>query len=233
VPADARGPAPAANPEREKPPAEPAPSLAKEEAKLPPPAEVKPSAPVAPPKAPAVKPLPPPTVEKRPPERRGVIIVGQQRRVFLPDGEYRVEDLKNGDRVMLSGKVRSLRVGLVESGSTLDATELEAQEIVLNRKIDGRSTVRLWAPAGTVAFLDRIDGNSLVSIIARKVDFRGIIGGSTTQVQVALTRGGLLRFHGLDGQVRLHYQKAHADDPEPRVEPGWVRGGARLKRLGE
>jgi hypothetical protein len=76
-----------------------------------------------------------------------------------------------------------------------------------------------------------IDGDARVTIVAREVDFRGVIGGGATQVLVALTQGGKLRFQGLDGQARLHYKKFDPDNAEPRVEPGWVRGGAQLRRL--
>jgi hypothetical protein len=119
-----------------------------------------------PPRAePKPEPIPPPRPQD-PGPRRGILILGEERQIHLPDGEYTLEDLNGGKRVKLTGKVRILRVGLVDGGSTLDASGLEAKEIILARKIDGQSTVRLLAPGGSVEFREPVSGESRLEVEA-------------------------------------------------------------------
>ena len=204
--------------------------------------------------------LPAPRLQPEPdplPKAVAEVLAGPVRTLNRPDGEYVLEPLNGGANVTLRGKVRKLTVPLVDAGSRLDASGLEAKEIVFENKIDAGSRVRLnapggrvelrgkvdagsrlevMAPGGVVRFTEpsvgnepgsKIDGNSEVRITARDVTFRGIINGGS-RVWVTLTGSGAIRFDALDGGVRLRYKKESPDDPEPKVEPGVVRRGARF-----
>ncbi len=219
-----------------------------------------PPAPVAPPtvpetKQPASEPTRPPTGQ------RGVLVVGDKRHLFLPDSDYTVPDLQRGTRVLVSGKVKMLQVGQLDGATLETADfeaedvlftrkidhrsrvhlRLPGGNIEFRAPITGQSQVEIDAPGGKVLFTrpllrvaapePAVAGESDVQVTARDVDFRTTIAGTTTHVIVALTKGGHLRFHGLDGQARLHYRKTDAADPEPRIDPGWVRGGAQFRRL--
>jgi hypothetical protein len=201
---------------------------------------------------------PPPSVVKPPPPPE--ILVGDVRLLDRPDGEYRIAALR-GTALKLSGRVKTLRIGIVDAGATLDASALEAQEVIVAGRIDGGSTVKLRAPRGrvefkskvdgesrlevdapegTVAFTDptqlrregsKIDGDSHVTITAKTADFRGAINGTRTRVVVTLTKGGLLYFREISGSVRLQYRKADPRDPDPRVLGGQVHGAAKLQKI--
>jgi hypothetical protein len=208
----------------------------------------------------APAPQPPPLL-RTPPKKEaaqpGVLRLGQKRQLSLPDQEYELEDL-HGKRVHLTGVVGTLRIGALDDGSWLDGSELAAREILFSGTIDGASTVKLrlagatvefrapikgrssievQAPGGKVTFLNltssapAIEGESRIRVLAKEVDFRGVIGGLTTTVDIILSADGVLRFQGLDGRARLGYQRADSADPEPRVVPGWVRAGAQFRRL--
>jgi hypothetical protein len=152
-------------------------------------------------------------------------------RLDRPDGTCTLGALRGGSRMKLTGRVRTLRVGAVDAGSLLDASGLEAREVVFTDRVGGRSTVKLRAPGGTVEFHDRVDGDAQVFVTARAVEFRGVIKGRRTHVLVTLTRGGRLRFREIAGSTRLHYRKAAPGDPEPRVEAGAVTGRAELEKV--
>jgi hypothetical protein len=191
-----------------------------------------------------------PRLPPEPPAPRQVA-AGGETNIDMPDGQYVMGPLVNSSAARLTGKVRSLKVGPVEGGSTLDASALEAREIVFTDKIDGRSTVTVSAPGGRVEFrgpvADRsdvsviapggsvtfaergqIDGESRVTITARDVDLGGTISGAATRVVVTLTRGGALKFREIAGAARLYWRKADKADPEVRLEAGRVQPPARL-----
>ena len=177
------------------------------------------------------------------------------------DGEYAVGALTNGKGLKLSGRIKTLRVAQVDSGASLDASKLEAQEIIFTGRIDGGATVRLNAPGGKVEFRARVDGHSTlevnaprgtvaftapaergrpgstidgdarVTITAKAVTFQGTINGTKTRVEVTLSRGGSLQCSQLAGAIRLHYRKADRADPEPTVRCGGISGIAELKRV--
>jgi hypothetical protein len=207
----------------------------------------------------APKKEPPPAVKPSPllPE----VLVGDDRRLNRPDGEYRIGTLLRGSTLKLSGKVKTLRVGIVDGASTLDASALDAQEIFFSGRIAGGATVKLRAPGGrvefkskvdgesrlvvdapggTVAFIQptqpsregsKIDGDSTVVVTAKTADFRGAIDGTRTRVVVTLTKGGLLYFRDIAGSVRLQYRTADPRDPPPRILGGEVHDSARLEKI--
>jgi hypothetical protein len=164
-----------------------------------------------------------------------------------------------GGHLVLRGKVRVLRVAGLEAGAVLDASDLEADEVIVNGKIDGGSRLWVKAPNGRVTFRARIDGRSRVgvnapggwvafspeaadgakidggaqvSITGKAVRLDGTIGGSGTKVSVSITAGGSLVFRELVGPSRLEYGTADPDDPEPSVTAGRVAPPAVLKKVG-
>lgn len=213
------------------------------------------------PKPEAPKKEPPPAVKTPPPPRLPEVLDGNDRRLDRPDGEYHIGAILRGTTLKLSGKVKTLRIGIVDDQSTLDASALEAREVFFAGRIAGGSTVKVRAPGGRVEFKSKvdgesrlevdapggfvsfteatqlpregskIDGDSRVAVTAKVADFRGILNGERTRVVVTLTKGGLLFFRELDGSATLQYRKADPRDPNPRILGGEVHGAARLQRL--
>jgi hypothetical protein len=103
---------------------------------------------------------PPPAVKPSPPTRLPEVLSGNDRRLDRPDGEDHIGAILHGTTVKLSGKVKTLRIGLVDGQSTLDASALEAREIFVAGRIGGGSTVKLRAPGGRVEIKSRVDGAS-------------------------------------------------------------------------
>jgi hypothetical protein len=123
----------------------------------------------------------------------------------LNEGTYEIKEINGGQRIKLTGKVDTLRIGLVDGASTLDASGLEAGEVEFYDKIDGRSTVFVKAK-GSITFQKKIDGRSKVTARGKEVEFREKIdGGSETIVKVDAT--GSLTFTELNGGARLYYKK--------------------------
>lgn len=167
--------------------------------------------------------------------------------------------VRPGGSLVLRGRVRTLQVGGLESGATLDASDLEAEEVVVVGKIDGGSKLWVKAPNGRVTFRARIDGRSRVEIdarggsvafvpeaaadgakidggaqvqiTARSVRLDGTIGGAGTRVAVSITAGGSLAFRELVGPSRLEYGTADPEDPEPSVTRGKVAAPAVVKKV--
>ncbi len=246
---------------REQPPPAPGPKAPapKKSPKTSPAPEKK--APVAPPIE-QLKNFPEPVAPVRPkeaPKPKGEVVEGDDLRLDRPDGEFVIDSVLERRELKLSGRVKTLRVGFVDGASTLDASKLEAQEVIFTGRIDGGSTVKLNVPGGKVEFRDRVDGRSTlivlapngsvtfteptergkpgskidgesqVRIAARAVEFRGMLNGTRTEVVVALSRGGTIKFRDVDGQVRLKYRTPDAGDPI--VPGGTVRGNAKVERI--
>jgi hypothetical protein len=180
--------------------------------------------------------------------------ISKSRRIDEPDADYRVGPLSGGSTVVLNGRVRKLFIESIDTRSTLDAAALQAKEIIISGKIDGRSTVRLTAPGGQIEVHGKVDGESRVEIVAiggsivltpeskidgnaqvfftaKTVDLRGILNGTETRVVVTLTDGGTLRFKELAGAALLCYRKNAPSDPAPRIEAGVIQGAAQLIKL--
>jgi hypothetical protein len=176
-----------------------------------------------------------------------------------PDDTYPIPAMKRGERVVLKGKVKTLRVHGLDAGSVLDASGLEAAVVTVTGKIDNGSTLKLHAPRGVVhltakvdnfSSLDvrapegevrfmlpttdrregsKIDNGSKVAITARAVEFRGDIAGNNTRVAVTLTRSGFLKVASVGGKAAVEYRALPG--PLPDVVVGDVARTATFRRL--
>jgi adhesin HecA-like repeat protein len=143
-----------------------------------------------------------------------------------PDAECRLGPLKD-TRTTLTGRIGLLVVDAIDN-ATLDATGLDAREVLVHGNIDHGSIVVLRAPGGCIGVEGKVDGDSKVSLTARQVDLRGSVRGARTTVTVRLTGGGTLRFKELAGEAQLAYWKNADGGPSPTVEGGIIREGAQL-----
>jgi hypothetical protein len=168
--------------------------------------------------------------------------------------------LDNHAKVKLSGKVKTLRLDEVHTGVQFDAAQLTAAEVVVAGRLDNHARVKLNAPQGTVefrnqvlgnahldvtapggkvTFLDgkqgkpanRIDGGARVNITAKEATFGGVISGGGTQVVVAFTDGGTLRYREVAADGRLQYRKADPNSSDPVVEAGVIKGRAKVEKI--
>ena len=178
-----------------------------------------------------------------------------------PDETYAVPfPMRKGEHVVLKGKVKTLRVPGLDAGAVLDASGLEAEVITVTGKIDNRSTLKLYAPGGTVHvtgkidgrsaveinapdgrvhFLltttperegTRIDGGSTVAVTARVVEFNGDITGTGTRVTVTLNRNALLKIAVVSGSALVEYKSQTAGWSPPDVIVGTVVGRSAAVR---
>jgi hypothetical protein len=200
-------------------------------------------------------PLPEPKVVAPVPERVTVVELNQ------PDGIYTLPlTMKKGERVVLKGKVKMLRLHSLDGGSELDASGLEAAIIHIGGRIAGRSIVKLNSPNGIVHVLSSvgerssveinapngevrfitattpsrpgssIDGGAVVDINARFVDLRGDVNGIETRVTVNIPSDGTLRVAAVRGIATVQYRIA-AGKGTPEVNAAVVSPTAVFKQI--
>ncbi|MBP3955594.1 hypothetical protein J8F10_09900 [Gemmata sp. G18] len=168
-----------------------------------------------------------------------------------PDDAAALPDLNSGDRVVLTGKLRALKIGSVNGKGTIDASGLVAEEIVITGDLNGEAIVRLNAPNGKVTIGGYVSGASKLTVIAPGgavivLESSGRLTGSATTVVTAkrleiggkmlgsakvfatLTAGGLLKVTAADEGATVTYKKAADSDPPIAVEKGTIRGGAKI-----
>jgi len=237
----AQTPAPAPTPSQSQPRAELAPS----------PREVSVVRPLSPVTAVAVAPEPRPKADA--PRVLLDPFDGPERKLDLPNGTAEVADLNGEDKLTLTGKVKVLKIGPVNGSAVIDASALEVDEIELTGDINGGTVVKLnsaggritiaghvngsakltiHAPGGEVVFAGgddtQVTGGTVVTITAKRLDFRSQLSGGT-RIDATLTKGGSLRTRVMDGGATLRYKAASHNDPELKVETGESRGGASVK----
>jgi hypothetical protein len=198
----------------------------------------------------------PPVPEKKAliPRVAKPIVVSKDTRLDDPDGEVMVTSLI-GKTMKLTGKVHRLTINDVSGRSILDASGLQAKEIIVLRPLLNNSTVRLNAPGGTVEFRGMISGRtqlfvhapngsvafkanggtiineSKLTITARSVEFNDRIQGWNNHIVVTLNAGGRLKFKEVGGGSKLYYKKAHPNDPEPDILAGEVINQGELRKI--
>jgi hypothetical protein len=86
-----------------------------------------------------------------------------------------IPTMKKGEHVILKGKVNTLRIHGMDAGAVLDASGLEAAVIIVSGTISNRSTLKLYAPKGSVQISHKITGKSRVEINAPEGDVRFMV----------------------------------------------------------
>jgi len=214
----------------------------------------------------APSPLPEPKSEPEPPkpEAKAVPVVPERAVVIelnMPDGAYNLPfAMKKGERIILKGKVGTLRTHGLDAGSVLDASGLEAAQVHIGGKIDNGSTMKINAPKGTVtvaaAVLGKstleivapggdvlfslpttpnrpgsaIDSGSTVSITAQSTHLKGDINGSSTKVLVNLPAVGSLKVVAIRGTASVEYRVADSKGT-PEVTATFVSPVASFKKV--
>jgi hypothetical protein len=175
-------------------------------------------APKAPPPPPVVPPTAPTAKDKPNPFRP----TGPAPMVLdNPDGETR-SLVRPGGHLVLGGKVNRLVVPRLTAGAVLDASQLDAAEVVVEGPIDGASRLVARTAGGTVTVRGPVEGGSVVDVSGRAVTFGQPIGGAKTRVTVTLSSGGVLSYAAVTGSARLEYRRANPADPPVRPAGGAV-----------
>ena len=170
-----------------------------------------------------------------------------------PAAEFNVPPLAQDELLKLTGRVKCLRVSSMDGSAMLDASELDADEIIVTGPIDGGTSLRLSAPQGRVALTGIVAGGTKVEIQAgdgvvvlgtdaqnsifggahlnittRELNLQGAASGGA-EIAVNFTKGGSLRFAQLNEGAHVVFQKQNASDPDPRIEAGTITGGASVR----
>ncbi len=201
---------------------------------------------------------PPPVVEPKRvgPRPLGVVMkvdpkIAPKRHFDHPDDTAAIPDLNSGDRVVLTGKVRALRIGSVNGKGSIDASGLIAEEIVITGDLNAEAVVTLNCPRGKVtiggyvggiskltvlapggevivlADSGRLTGSAVTTVTAKRLEVAGKLLGAA-RLNAALTTGGSLKLTSTEEGAIVTYKKAAASDPALIVERGIIRGGAKV-----
>ncbi len=210
---------------------------------------------------PEPKPEPKPEPVPKPEPKPEAVVADPTEVIELnqPEAVHAVAPLRRGERVVIRGRVKTLRVLGLHAGAVLDASRLEAQVIFVGGKVDGRSTLRLNAPGGSVTVAaaigekssveinapggdvrfplpttaghpgSLIDGGAVVAVTARSVDLRGDVNGIDTHVRVNLPGDGVLKFAAIKGVATVEYRPT-GPPGSPQVVAGTVAATATFRR---
>jgi len=176
-----------------------------------------------------------------------------ERKLDNPNGSAEVLDINGTDRLMLTGKIKSLKIGSVNGEAVIDATRLEAEEIILAGSLNGSTSIKLntsggkvrivrqvggavrlsiHAPGGEVLFAGEEDagltGGSMIDVTAKRLDIQCLMNGGT-KLDATLATGGSLRTGLMDGGAAVRYKPASGNDSDLQIETGELRGGASVK----
>lgn len=212
--------------------------------------------PAPPPKEPEKPPQPAPEPKKDAPRPVGVVMkvdprIAPKRHFDNPDDTATLPDLNSNDRIVLTGRLRGLRIGSVHGKGSIDASGLVAEEITITGDLNGEAVVLLNAPNGKVtlggyvagaakltvtapggevvvlASSGRLTGGAVTTVTAKRIDLAGkVLGGA--KLHATLTAGGSLKFATVDEGATVTYRKAAPADPPLTVEKGAVGGGAKV-----
>jgi hypothetical protein len=174
-----------------------------------------------------------------------------------PDGEHVIDSVGDQSSTKLTGKIKTLKIGTITGRTQLDASQLEAGEIIVKGEISGIPIVKLYAPKGKVTFEGTIEGPVKlivnapggevifgsdgvpilsevvdVKVTASILDIRGKVTGPV-RFHATITAGkpSSLRFDDLEGPVQMTWRKCDNSDPDPEVHEGGVIGEASFRRI--
>jgi hypothetical protein len=173
-----------------------------------------------------------------------------KRHFDAPDDTAALPDLRTGDRVTLTGRVRVLRLGSVGGSTVLDASELVAEEVQITGDVSGDSQVILNAPAGLVtvggyvsggakltvaapggavviAGSGRIANSAQLTVTAKSLEVKCPVSDGA-RVLATLTVGGSLKLTRIEDGASVIYTKVNPTDPPLAITPGEVRDRARV-----
>lgn len=226
----------------------------------PPPREVKPAPwPPVPTdvKPPQPAPQPPAPQEPLKPAVRPVGVVMKvdpkitpQRHFDHPDDTAALPDLNTDDRIVLTGRVRVLRLGSVNGRGFLDASGLVAEEVVITGDLGSESQVSVYAPNGTVtvggyvtgaakltattatgsvviAGSGRVANGAQVTATAKSLEVKCPISDGA-RIEVTFVAGGKLKLTRTEDGASVRYRRAKLDDPAPAIHYGDLRDRATV-----
>jgi hypothetical protein len=176
--------------------------------------------------------------------------IAPQRHFDRPDDIAAVVDVGTDDRVVLTGRVRVLRLGSVHGKGSVDASGLTAEEVQITGDLNGEAAVAVNAPNGKVtlggyvagaskltvhapggrvvlAQSGRFTGGATAAITATRFEALGLLTGGA-KIAVLLTGDGSLKLTRSEESAIVTYKKSAAADPAPRIEPGELLGGAKV-----
>ncbi|HEY1187813.1 MAG TPA: zinc ribbon domain-containing protein [Gemmata sp.] len=215
-----------------------------------------PKAPQPPAAPPNENETPAPGPNKDAPRPIGVVMkvdprIAPHRHFDRADDTAALADLDGRDHVVLTGRVRGLRIGSVNGKGSIDASGLEAEEITITGDLNNEAVVALHAPNGKVtlggyiggtakltvtapggevvllARSGRLTGSAVATVTAKRVEVAGQMFG-TAKLRTTLTAGGSLKLTTLEEGATVTYKKAAATDPPLVVDKGTVRGRAKV-----
>ena len=177
--------------------------------------------------------------------------IAPKRHFDQPDDTIALPDLNSGDRIVLTGKIRVLRLGSVNGNASVDASGLIAEEVIITGDLNGEALVRLNAPGGKVKIGGYVmgaakltvvapggevlvagnsgclTGGALATVTAKRVVVAGWMSGGA-KLNITLTTGGVLKLTRLQEGAIVTYRKAAVSDPALAVERGQLKGGAKV-----
>src|SRR5262249_53375648 len=129
-----------------------------------------------------------------PPATR-LIVLDNLTKINDPDGEFVQPTINGGKTIVLLGVVKTLKIAGLNEKSTLDATRLEAEEIIFTGHINGGSKA-LLGKSQRLTVRDINDRSTLdaSSLGAKLIDVDGAINGiSSIKLHAP---GGMVEFRG-------------------------------------
>jgi hypothetical protein len=133
-----------------------------------------------------------PNQDKKPAAAK-VIVLGNDIKLNDPDGAYALKQINGGDRVVVQGKIKTLTIADINDKSILDATLLEAGEIIFTGNLNSGASVVL----GKAHTLKVRDINDHSTLDASALDAREIV------LAGAVNSGSILKLHAPKGNVEI------------------------------
>ena len=179
---------------------------------------------------PKIEPKIEPKKEVKPAINPKVIVLDPDVKINDPDGEFRVDTLNKGKKLVLQGKVKTLIIRGANGGSFLDASLLEAHEIVIAGNINSGATVKL-GKAMSLKIADVNDRSVIDASLtqAHSILLAGAINGGSTVKLSAAPNGSVV----IAGEVNDRGQ-LEIDAPEGKVllnsrNSSCVNGNAKVR----